>query len=153
MIYKILPIVLPIVSILIAVCVAFFVLKRIKNKTNAEFNISSVEQSGSSVPIAASFVGLKWLPSLIALAHNSINPSLTLFDDHIEYGKSMSTYENIESVNIFEWRATENIMLSFKNTSWTYSANLMKRDNLIQLLKFFGDKDVLLSEKAKLALI
>ncbi len=152
MILQVLPFIFPIIAIVVILVIVSFYSK-IKKKTDLGINIPErVDESGYSIPLIASFLGIKKAPFGIALGHNSAFPLLVLFHDHIEYrvfSKKSKSYNEIEYVDIRESILTKNIVIAFKDSYFTFSANLMNKDNLIKLLHFFDKKGVFLKDSAK----
>jgi hypothetical protein len=58
-----------------------------------------------NIKIIAGFVGLKFLPKLMSIEHNNLNPKLILKKDSIEYKGAFftnnSSYDSIESIDIY----------------------------------------------------
>lgn len=110
-----------------------------------------IDGGGFQVPIECGFTGIKVFP-LIALATNSAFPSLTLFQQHIEYKvfrKTSAKYSNIEQVDARGYKLAQNITLYFKTTPFIFTAQVFEREDLRELMRFLGDKGVALSSDAR----
>jgi len=112
----------------------------------------TIPAKGFEVPILATFTGLKTLPRQIAFSHNNLNPSLTLFEDRLDckviLKKSIPLAE-IENVDIWDTFATRNLQVYVKDQKDLFSANLLNRRNLAQVLSFLENRGVPLSNCAK----
>lgn len=78
-----------------------------------------------TVTLEAAFAGLTVLP-WFAWAHNSLNPTLVLHADHVEYRVLRThtrAYRDIARVDYRRTRSTENIVLEFHGTKATFIAN------------------------------
>jgi len=113
---------------------------------------------GVKIPLKAAQGSLKWLYRIRtyripAFSHNSMNPYLKLFNDHIEYRvvfKGKSRLDNIESVDICDLLLTSNMVILFKDTGWIFVANFYKdTENRLKVLDFFKQNNVPLSVAAQ----
>ncbi|SMO66020.1 hypothetical protein [Solitalea koreensis] len=106
-----------------------------------------------NVKIIAGFMGLKFLPKWIAVAHNNLNPKLIFSDAGIEYRAFIFTnqleYNEIESVDIFLSIKTTNIYLIRNNSMFTVSANTNNENELYKCLKYLKAKGCVLTDKAE----
>ena len=78
-----------------------------------------------TVTLEAAFLGLRALP-WFALAHNSLNPRLILHADRLEYRvlrRHERPYSAIAEVDYRNWRSTQNIVLAFEGSAFTFIAN------------------------------
>ncbi|AWH26715.1 hypothetical protein [Stenotrophomonas sp. YAU14D1_LEIMI4_1] len=78
-----------------------------------------------TVTLEAAFLGLRALP-WFALAHNSLNPRLILHADRVEYRvlrRHERPYSAIAEVDYRNWRSTQNIVLAFEGSAFTFIAN------------------------------
>jgi len=78
-----------------------------------------------TVTLEAAFLGLRALP-WFALAHNSLNPRLILHADRVEYRvlrRHERPYTAIAEVDYRNWRTTQNIVLAFEESAFTFIAN------------------------------
>ncbi|MBK0027891.1 hypothetical protein IAE57_17140 [Stenotrophomonas sp. S48] len=78
-----------------------------------------------TVTLEAAFLGLRALP-WFALAHNSLNPRLILHADRVEYRvlrRRERPYSAISEVDYRNWRSTQNIVLAFEGSAFTFIAN------------------------------
>ena len=105
------------------------------------------------VKIVAAFLGLKFLPKIIALAFNNFNPKLVLSDSGVEYRAFVFTnhikYHEIEKIDILLALQTTNIYLIRKNSAITVSANTNNKDELYRCLLYLRDKGCPFTEKAE----
>lgn len=139
-------------TFIIVFIIVFFVLKfyikklhEIK-KHNLNFNDNEIK-----VPIIASFVGIKSL-SFLALGYNNFNPQLIFFQDKIKYRvffNKTKKYSNIELVDINIAPGTKNLNFKFKDSKFTFIANLYDETNLKSVLNFLKKKNCILSPKAE----
>lgn len=134
--------------VIIVAVIAFF--KGRKNQA-----ITSTNNQGLKIPVKATFGGSKTLKKLnknLSFSHNSAFPLFHLFEDHIicrvlfKKIKRLDEIELIDSTNSFK---SIIITLYFRNDDWTFSANLFRVEDQVQVLKFFQNKNVPLSEEAK----
>jgi len=105
-----------------------------------------------SIPLLAGFLGNKYLPSIIALGKNNINPKLSFLQDGIEYkvfGKKYKKYSDIVLVDILITLGTRNLIFKFRNSIFTFTGNLYDENNLENALVFLEKKNCPLSPKAK----
>jgi hypothetical protein len=112
-----------------------------------------IEESETlKVNVIASFLGLKFLPRVIALAFNNLNPKLILTNDDIEYRAFVFNrrlaYAEIESVDILLWIQTTNVYLVRNNSIFTVSANTNNEYELYRCLEYLKRKGCNLSERA-----
>jgi hypothetical protein len=112
----------------------------------------TLPETGFEVPILATFTGLKRMPRQVSFAHNSLNPSLTLFEDRLEcrvvLQKAIPLAE-IENIDIWDTVATRNLHVYVKGREDLFTANLLNRRNLAQLLSFLQQRGIPLSNRAK----
>ncbi len=82
---------------------------------------------GHLIPCKATFVGLRSLPTLVAIASNSASPLLIVHPREIEYRvlrKRRRPIADIEQVDVrTAWR-TVNIVVHFKDEQLTFTANV-----------------------------
>ena len=107
-------------------------------------------ENGFKIPVRATFIGFRNVP-LIAIATNSLNHSLILFENCVEYKVCRTrryNYSKIDSVGIFRTIGTENIEINFHNSLFSFSGNLFEKENLLELLQFFKLKEISLTDKA-----
>jgi len=104
------------------------------------------------VKIIAAFLGLKFLPRVIALASNNFNPKLILSADDIEYRAFIFTgrltYDEIESVDILIWTQTTNVYLIRNKSIVTVSANTNNEEELYKCLNYLRGKGCVLTKRA-----
>jgi hypothetical protein len=104
------------------------------------------------VKIIAAFLGVKFLPRVIAIALNNFNPKLILSDNDIEYRAFIFTgritYDEIESVDILLWTQTTNVYLIRNNSIVTVSANTNNEEELYRCLDYLRRKGCILTKRA-----
>jgi hypothetical protein len=148
--------VFPIIFLIIILIIILFFYSIIKKKSSVEINIPEIlPENGYTIPLVASFLSFKKAPLYIALAHNNAFPLFILFHDHIEYRvllKKSKYYHEIEYIDIRESVLTENIVIAFKDSHFTFSGNLMNKKNLMKVLSFFEKKGICLKDSARQAL-
>jgi len=105
------------------------------------------------IKVIAAFLGVKFLPRVIALAYNNLNPKLILSDDGIEYRAFVLTgrikYNEIEKVDILLATGTTNVILARNNSVITVSANTNNRRELYRCLQYLEAKGCQLTERAR----
>ena len=117
------------------------------------FNLTSpLPEKGVAVPIYATFTGHKQMPFWWAISTNSANPKLRLFEDELEL-KVIKTHckllrDIVVADALCEKIKTNNLILTWNDTPWTFTANIIQRDWLMQTLKFLARKQVPLSPRA-----
>jgi hypothetical protein len=107
---------------------------------------------GFEVPILAIFSGSKTLPRQISFSHNNLNPFLTLFEDRLDCKvilKKSIPFTEIENIDIGDTFATRNLQVYVKDQEDLFSANLLNRRNLAQVLRFLENRGVPLSNRSK----
>jgi len=138
-----------IIVIITVLFVIIFYIKKNKALKNMELNIYDTY---AKIPVIAWFGWIKGTNNLIGISKNNFNPKLIFWEDYIEYKiffTKKKKYTDIESVDIYRWFKTENIVFIFKDSSSTFSANVLYPKNLIAILKFLQNKNCPLSENAK----
>ncbi|QEI04987.1 hypothetical protein FXN63_03365 [Pigmentiphaga aceris] len=81
---------------------------------------------GPSVPVAASFTGLTFLP-WVAITSNNLNPLLAIHPDRIEYRAlrlRTRPISDIADVDVQLARGTVNLVFRFRDSSMTFIANV-----------------------------
>ncbi len=112
---------------------------------------AAIPAEGFEVPILATFTGSKTLPRQISFSHNNLNPSLTLFEDRLDCKvvlKKSIFLAQIEKVDIWDALATRNLQIYVRDQEDLFSANLLNRKNLAQVLRFLKKRGVPLSNRA-----
>lgn len=103
------------------------------------------------MPVYATFTGLKGVP-LLALATNSFAPLLRLHEEHIEFkviNTHQKSYQQIECVDTLSWALTKNITFIWNDSRFSFTANVIREDWLIQTLHFLQRRMVTLTPKAQ----
>ena len=105
------------------------------------------------VKIIAAFLGVKFLPKLIAVALNNFNPKLVLSENGVEYRAFILTgkltYPEIDMVDILLANRTTNVYLFRNNSMFTISANTNNKEELHKCLQYLKSKGCTLTEKAE----
>lgn len=112
----------------------------------------NIPVKGFEVPLLAAFTGLKKLPRQISFSHNNLNPSLTLFEDRLDCKvilKKSIRFAEIENADIWDTFATRNLQIYVRGKEDLFSANLLNRKNLAQVLRFLKNRGVPLSDRAR----
>ncbi|TPG72297.1 hypothetical protein [Hymenobacter nivis] len=104
--------------------------------------------------LRAGFVGLRFLPELIAIGTNNLNPKLILHDGHVEYRGAFFTnslpYASIELLNVaFVGSGTNNLTIVPRTGLTTFTGNFEKKAQLYQFLALFKAKGCPLSPFAQ----
>jgi hypothetical protein len=137
-----------IIAIVLVFVIRFYKRKKVEiKKRGLDFN-----DNETSVPLLASFVGIKFLPTIIAVGYNNISPKLIFFEEGIGYkvfSKSYKKYSDIELVDIWITFGTRNLTFKFRNSIFTFTANLGDDNNLKNALGFLQKKNCPLSSKAE----
>jgi len=79
------------------------------------------------VPVLTTFTGLAGLPSLVAIASNSLNPSRLIHPRGLDYRVTLArsvAFGDIASVRIQTAPATTNLVFIFVGGVFTLSANV-----------------------------
>jgi hypothetical protein len=106
--------------------------------------------TGTSVPLRAAFLVLKKFP-LLGVAANNAAPRLVLYEDRIEYRvitRRSHRYEELEHVDARQTLGTQNIILCWRRGLLAFSANLGSEDALVDLLRFFQRRGIMLTARA-----
>lgn len=111
-----------------------------------------IPEKGVAVPIYATFTGHKQMPSWWGISTNSANPKLRLFEDELEL-KVMKThrkaYSHVAVADAYCGKIkTNNLILTWDDTPWTFTANIIQRNWLMQTLEFLARKNIALSPRA-----
>lgn len=108
---------------------------------------SPLPADGIEVDVRATFGG-----SGLFVSKNSLNPSLRLFEDHVEI-KIMKTvsfgYDEIESVDAKTGMLTNNLAFKIAGAKRPLTANVRSREDLAPMLRFLDGKEVPLTERAR----
>ena len=113
---------------------------------------SPLPGKGVAVPIYATFTGHKIMPFWWAISTNSATPKLRLFEDELEL-KVMKTHRKLlRDIAVADAYCgkikTNNLILTWNDTPWTFTANVIQRNWLMQTLEFLVRKEVPLSPRA-----
>lgn len=119
-----------------------------------------MKESGEiKIELVAAFKGLTFLPNPLTIGLNNANPKLILKKEQIEFRNLLfttkKTYSQIEEVDVYinSFKlfgiSTTNICLTFKDSIFTFVGNLNNMARLIELVTYFRDKGIVLTERAK----
>ncbi len=111
-----------------------------------------IPEKGVAVPIYATFTGHARMPFWWAISTNSANPKLRLFENELEL-KVMKThrkhYSHVVVADAYCGLVKSNtLMLTWDDTPWTFTANVIQRNWLVQTLEFLERKNIALSPRA-----
>lgn len=101
-------------------------------------------------PLRAAFTGLKGVPWL-ALATNSISPLLILDEEHVEYRvfrRRRRPYALITEVDLRLAFGTVNVVLSFADTFFSFTANVGNAERGQYVLSILASRGCTLTERA-----
>ena len=102
-------------------------------------------------PLRAAFTGLRGVPWL-ALATNSIAPLLVLDEKHVEYRVirlRRRAYALITQVDLRLALGTVNVVLTFADTPFTFTANVGTRARARDVLSILAGRGCAFTERAK----
>ncbi len=112
---------------------------------------ADIPTSGFEVPLLAAFTGARHLPRQISFSHNNASPSLTLFEDRIEcrvIARRSIALKDIERIDIWDTFATRNLNVHVRGREDTFTANLLSRRNLAEVLQYLERRGVPLEQDA-----
>lgn len=112
-----------------------------------------IGQDGAvTVPLTAAFSGLRYMPDWWAFGANNLNPKLVLSEAGIEYRVffvRQKAYSEIEKVDATSSWKGNILFFYFRNSTWTFIANVGEKNKLEPVLKFLKQKGVPLTEQAE----
>lgn len=91
-----------------------------------------------TIPVMATFIGLRWLSPWIALATNSLNPSLRLGAEGMEYRvlrRRYVPYATIQSVEVRTAPGAVNLNFIFRDAAFTFTANVANKPSAQDALR------------------
>lgn len=118
------------------------------------FNLTSpIPEKGVAVPIYSTFTGYKRLAVWNFALRGLFFPAFILFEEEVEL-KVKRTHRrflrDIQSVDVPFWKREQNLLtLIWKDTPWTFTANIVRPDWQKQTLEFLARKNVALSPCAR----
>ncbi|RYG86573.1 MAG: hypothetical protein EON59_09665 [Alphaproteobacteria bacterium] len=87
-----------------------------------------IDASGvATIPVFATFTGLRGLSPWLALSTNSLNPRLVIARDGLQYrviGERTAPYSLVQSVEVRRGPGTVNLCFVFNDGPFTFSANV-----------------------------
>ena len=104
---------------------------------------------GYAVPLRATFTGIRNVP-LLAVAHNNLTARFVLFPEHLDYRvlfRQERPYTAIESIDASQ--RLKQIEVAWRGKWLTLTAGFRKHETLLEVLQFFADKDLPLTENAR----
>ena len=107
-------------------------------------------REGFHIPLRASFLVFKSAP-LFGVATNNAAPSLTLFQDAIEFRvitRQRRRWEDLARIDTRQNLGTQNIILHWRHNFFAFSANLGAEPPLVTLLRFFAARRIELTTGA-----
>ncbi|MDQ1193784.1 hypothetical protein QE419_002550 [Brevundimonas vesicularis] len=111
----------------VLVLVLRWLLTRRRRRQAAVLALGRDGEGAMQVPVLATFTGLSGMPSLFAIASNSLNPRLILrpggLDYRVTFARSVN-FDDIASVRIQTAPATTNLVFAFVGGVFTLSANV-----------------------------
>lgn len=112
--------------------------------------VSPLPADGVKIPIYATFTGWKTLPWL-ALGTNGASPLLRVYEDRLVFKvlrPHSRNYDEIAEIGVLTWHLTRNIYFVWRDTQLTLSANVIRKDWLIEIVQFFHRKNLALTPAA-----
>ena len=91
----------------------------------------------ASIPVVATFIGLRGLSPWLAVATNSLNPYLAIAADRLDYrviGKRSAPFSTVECVEVRRGPGTVNLCFVFTSGLFTFSANVGDDASALQSL-------------------
>ena len=85
---------------------------------------------GMDIPLIAAFTGWKGVP-WVAVTHSNLAPRLVLYEDDFLYQVVRArrrSYREIAMVDVRTTVGTVNIVLEFRDSSWTFAGNTASRE-------------------------
>ncbi len=111
-----------------------------------------IPAKGVAVPIYATFTGHTRMPFWWAISNNSLNPKLRLFEDELELKVIKTHRKSLRDVVVADAHCglvkSNSLILTWNDTPWTFTANIIQRNWLGQVLEFLARKQVPLSPRA-----
>lgn len=90
-----------------------------------------------TIPVSATFMGLRGVSPWLAVATNSLNPKLAIAPDRLEYrviGKQSAPFSTIQCVEVRRGPGTVNLCFVFTSGLFTFSANVGDDASALQAL-------------------
>ncbi len=113
---------------------------------------SPLPEKGVAVPIYATFTGHKKMPFWWAISTNSANPKLRLFENDLELKVIKTHRKPLSAIAVADAYCgkikSNNLILTWNDTPWTFTANIIQRNWLIQTLEFLMRKNIALLLRA-----
>ena len=91
-----------------------------------------------TIPVIATLIGLRWVSPWVALASNSLNPSLRLGVEGMEYRvlrRRHMPYTAIQSVEMRTAPGTVNLHFVFRDAAFTFTANVANKKSAQDALR------------------
>lgn len=141
---------IPAISIIVITAVIIYIWM-----TNKTAKLKSVDRASPeiNVPIWSSFTGLKRLPRIFSISHNQLYPKLILWKDNISYTVIFSntkSYKDVELADVYiSSFFSKMLIISFKNSKFTFCATIWDTNALTQIIKFLKAKWCPISPEAQ----
>ena len=109
-----------------------------------------MKQQLYTASLRAGFIGLRFLPNIIAIGTNNLNPKFILHEEYIEYKGAFFTnelaYSAVEKVEAaFIGTGTNNLTITPQTGLTTFTGNFHAREQLCQFLDILDTKGCLLT--------
>ena len=109
------------------------------------------EDGWTTIPVAAAFTGVRFLPWWLGIATNNARPLLAIGPNAVRYRvivKQERPFSDIETIDVRTAWKTANLCLFFRGSAFTFMANLRTVDACAQALALFPP-DLALTERAR----
>lgn len=131
-----------------------YLVVRMAFSTNPVTKDGSTAEGGRLVPLAATFIGVRGMPKLFAIASNSASPLLVIHATDIEYRvvrRRRRPLAEIEQIDLqTSWRTT-NLVIRFTGETLTFLANVRSLPSARSALRLFPASIPMSPEAAILA--
>lgn len=105
--------------------------------------------TGVDIPIIGAFGGIKGL-SFLAISENTLYPSLTLYDDYMDYKvliKKNADYNQIISIREISFIFNSYMIFTFHDRTLTLGVRLMNNEIMHEITDFFHAKGIPVKSK------
>lgn len=111
----------------VLVLVIRWVLRTRSRNAVASASLQRDEDGSMQVPVLATFTGVAGLPSLLAVASNSLNPSLVIRPEALTYRVTMArsvSLQDVATVSVQTTLGTTTLVFTFVGGAFTLSAKV-----------------------------
>lgn len=111
----------------VLVLVIRWVMRTRSRNAVASASLQRDEDGSMQVPVLATFTGVAGLPSLLAVASNSLNPSLVIRPGSLTYRVTMSrsvSLQDVTTVSVQTTLGTTTLVFTFVGGAFTLSAKV-----------------------------